>query len=95
MNEQSILSTIALKIIEAQEMIIGPVAVERAQTIDNLSVDWTQHKVSLGSEDSTIIDRLVDEYKKLFGEISVEVCKEAAMKAASTMTHEQLPKSLQ
>lgn len=69
---------IAEKIIKQQESIIGPVAIEQAKQISGLKVNWDKHEVSISGNEASVIDKLVDKYKELFGQISVEVCKEAA-----------------
>jgi uncharacterized protein YlzI (FlbEa/FlbD family) len=87
-------SQIAEKIIKQQENIIGPVAVEQAQRVPNLTVDWKNHKVSVKGDGTKVIDKLVERYKTLFGQISVEVCKEAAEPLISKLEASQLPKTL-
>ena len=85
---------IADKIITQQEIIIGPVAVERAKSVSGLDVDWTNHKVTITGDGSKVIDDLVEQYKTLFGQISVEVCKEAVGRLAQQLSPEQMPASL-
>lgn len=85
---------IAEKIIEQQETIIGPVAVEQAKQVSGLKVDWPKHQVMVSGDEPGVIDKLVEQYKELFGQISVEVCKEAASKISSGLPPEKLPKSL-
>lgn len=87
-------SQIAEKIIGQQEAIIGPVAVQRAQLVSNLKVDWPKHTVSVGGTPQVTIDALVAQYKELFGQIAVETCKEAAATYLAKLTPEQLPPSL-
>jgi len=41
-----------------------------------------------------VIDGLVEVYKALFGQISVEVCKEAVGRLAQQLSPEQMPASL-
>ena len=84
----------AERIIKQQEGIIGPVAIEQAKRVANLSVDWKNHSVSIKGDGAKVIDKLVEQYKELFGQISVEVCKEAAGPLVSKLSDEQLPKSL-
>lgn len=85
---------IATKIIEQQETIIGPVAIEQAKSVSGLIVDWANHKVSVSGNEQTVIDKLVAQYKELFGKISVEVCKEAAAKLINQLPADKQPTSL-
>lgn len=85
---------IAVKIISQQETIIGPVAVEQAKAVSGMKVDWAQHQVIIEGDGSSVIDNLVEQYKQLFGQISVEVCKEAVGRLAQQLSPEQIPASL-
>lgn len=89
-----VFAQIAVKIIQAQEAIIGPVAVEQAQRVSNIKVDWPKHQVSISGDKSAAIDQLVNQYEDLFGQISVEVSKEAAASLSSQLQQDQLPKAL-
>ena len=81
-------------IIRHQEVIIGPVAIEQANQIDGLSVDWPKHQVSITANPVQVIDALVQAYKDLFGQISVEVSKEAAASLLSQLHPDKLPQTL-
>lgn len=85
---------IAEKIIEHQESIIGPVAIEQAEDLPNLSLDWDKHKVSIKGDGAKAIDELIGQYRDLFGQISVEVCREAAASLISQVPSDKLPKLL-
>lgn len=87
-------SQIAERIIKQQETIIGPVAIEQAQQVQSISVDWDKHKVAISGDASNAINSLVGQYKKLFGQTSVEVCKEAAGSLLGKLTADQIPASL-
>lgn len=87
-------SQIAEKIIEQQESIIGPVAIERAKQVPGIVIDWDKRKVSLSGDEAKVIDALVEKYKELFGQISVEVCREAAASVSSQLSADELPTSL-
>jgi hypothetical protein len=93
-DPQSIFDQIAEKIIEQQEAIIGPVAVEQAKMVGGLNVNWTQHEVDITGDPNAALDKLVAEYKELFGQIAVETCKEAASRMLSQLTPDQVPTSL-
>lgn len=81
-------------IIRHQEAIIGPVAIEQAQQIADLQIDWPNHKVSVGGDPVRVIDNLVQAYKSLFGQISVEVSKEAAASLLGQLHPDRLPQTL-
>jgi hypothetical protein len=89
-----VFAQIAEKIIESQEAIIGPVAVEQAQQVPHLHLDWSNHTVSIDGDESQVIDNLIAVYKELFGQISVEVSKEAAGKLLNQLTSSDLPEAL-
>lgn len=90
-----IYAQIVVKIIQAQEAIIGPVALERAQQIAGLKIgDWSKQEVSISGEEEKVVDKLVGVYKELFGQISVEVSKEAAGALTGQLPADHVPAAL-
>ena len=87
------LQTLAEKIIEEQEKIIGPIAVEQARQVPGVLVDWIKHEVKIEGDEKHKIEELVDKYKELFGKVAVEVCKEALK--GLDVPKDQLPAVLQ
>jgi hypothetical protein len=86
---------IIVKIIQAQEAIIGPVAIERAQQVKGLSItDWSNQEVKITGDEEKIVDNLIDVYKDLFGQISVEVSKEAAGSLTAELPADHVPSEL-
>lgn len=85
---------IAEKIIEQQEAVIGPIAVEQAKQIRELTIDWPQHDVDVTGNPQQAIDELVEKYKELFGQIAVQVSKDAAASVLAQLPPDQQPKSL-
>jgi len=86
---------IAVRIIKQQESVIGPVAIEQANAVSGLKVDWDKKEANVSGDGAKVIDRLVEQYKKLFGQISVEVCKEAAGPLMSKLPAGKQPKELE
>lgn len=82
------------KIISAQEAIIGPVAVEQAERVPHLKIDWDKHKVAIDGNEPKTVDALIEVYQELFGQISKEVSKEAASPLLSKLSGDQLPSAL-
>lgn len=89
-----ILATLAKKIIEEQETIIGPIALEQAQKVQGIKVNMETHEVSLMGDKKNILDSLVRQYETLFGQASIEVCREAVSKFTSQVPKDQLPSVL-
>lgn len=89
-----VFADIAGKIIQAQENIIGPLAIEQAKKVNGLSVDWTKHEIEITGNKKTVLESLVGQYGRLFGRASIEVCKEAVKNLVQQIPKDQLPPSL-
>ena len=90
-----IFAKIAEKIIREQEGIIGPVALEQAGKVPGLTLNWLKHEVVLVGDKKEIVEKLVEQYEHLFGQASVEVCKDAVKDLISTIPKTQMPQFLQ
>ena len=86
-----ILAQIAQKIIQEQEKIIGPIALEQAKQIEGLSVDWEKREVKLTGDEKIVLENLVKKYQSLFGKASIEVCKEAIGLVSDKVSPKNLP----
>ncbi len=89
---------IASKIIKEQELIIGPLAWDRAEKVVGLHVvDKKSGVVSIdsGVDVRMVIDNLVKVYEHLFGRASHEVCREVARPFLINLTPAEIPMSLQ
>lgn len=82
---------IAAKIIHSQEGIIGPVAIEQAQQVAGMSVDWSKQEVSITGDKVKAIEALIEQYKVLFGQISVEVSREAVSSLMGQLPPDKIP----
>lgn len=65
-----------LKIISEQENIIGPLAIEQAQKVNGLILDWQKKEILIKGNEKLIVRNLISQYEKIFGQASVEVCNE-------------------
>ncbi|HEY4516656.1 MAG TPA: hypothetical protein VJG64_01805 [Candidatus Paceibacterota bacterium] len=89
-----IFAQIASKIIQEQELVIGPLAWSEAQKVSGMQVA-ADHSVTIQNGDpKAAVDRLVAQYERLFGRASHEVCREAAASIVSTMQPSEVPSSL-
>jgi hypothetical protein len=72
-----IYSQIIIRIIKGQEAIIGPVAIEQANRVPDLKIDWENQHVTISGDKVKVIETLIKVYRELFGQISVEVSRES------------------
>ena len=87
----SLFPKIVEKIISEQENIIGPIAVEQAERVKGLKINWQKHEISFTGDESEIIEKLIESYRDFFGQVSVEVCRHAAKKLISQLPIDQRP----
>lgn len=80
------------KIIKDQELIIGPLALEEAKRV--VGIVFSPEGVRLDGNKINIIDQLVARYERLFGEASVQVCKDAAAPLLPNLKTGETPSSL-
>ena len=86
---------IAVKIVAGQETIIGPVAVEQAQRVSHLKLDWGKHEAAIDKGNGVeTLEGLIKVYQELFGQISVEVSRQSAATLLSQLADNQLPAAL-
>lgn len=64
------------QIIKEQQAIIGPVAIDQAKKVSGLQVNGVDDVKVIGNK-KQVLENLVNQYAKLFGQASIEVCKEA------------------
>jgi hypothetical protein len=84
-------SEIALRIIRAQEMIIGPLAWDEAQKVSGFHLDQNKKEASFDGDAKEVLSRLVVQYEHLFGRVSDEVCKDAVRDILAEMPDSDVP----
>jgi hypothetical protein len=82
---------IAVKIVSGQETIIGPVAIEQAEHVPHLKLDWEHHEAAIEGNKAEVLESLISTYRDLFGQISVEVSKQAAAGLMAQLPANALP----
>lgn len=92
--QNNIYAQIAQRIIEQQESIIGPVAIEQAKKVAGLSVNWEKRDVKVNGDTPRVVDELVRQYEHLFGRLSVDVCRDATASLVSQLPPEKQPETL-
>lgn len=95
-QELTIFDQISIRIIKEQELVIGPVAWEEAKKVSGFTIiDKERGQVSFDGDPKEILNRLVTQYSRLFGQVSREVCKEAVQDLVADLPKEDIPDSLQ
>lgn len=78
-------------IIKEQAAIIGPVAWEEAEKVSGLRIDINNHEVRLEGNPRVVLEKLVSQYERLFGQASREVCRDAVRPYLAQIPSDQLP----
>ncbi len=92
----TIYEQISVRIIKEQELIIGPIAWQEAVKVPGIKIiDQEKQEVSISDDPKTVLSRLVEQYSRLFGKVSTEVCKEAAQDLLVELPKDQIPANLQ
>ncbi len=94
-QELNIFSQISLRIIKEQAQIIGPIAWEEAKKVPGLHVvDQVKGEVTFDGDARDVLNKLVAQYSRLFGQVSNEVCKEAVQDLIAELPQNDVPTSL-
>jgi len=80
-------------IIKEQQAIIGPVALDQAKKVSGLQVTSVDD-VKITGNKKEVLGNLVNQYSKLFGRASVEICKEAFEPFSSKIPAAEIPEIL-
>ncbi len=86
---------IAMKIVQEQELIIGPIAWQEAEKVSGLHVAPAHAGISIDvMEGGQVIDKLVGQYEHLFGRASREACRESVASLLTNLAPADIPSSL-
>ncbi len=86
---------LVINIIREQESIIGPIAIEQAKKVPGLKIDWQNQQVNIEGDHKQILENLANQYKKIFGQVSIEVCRSVVHKYISQLSPNEIPVILQ
>lgn len=87
------ITTVVKSIIDHQELVIGPLARDQAKKVAGIKVGEDGKLIVKGSA-KEILSSLTKEYAKLFGQASVEVCKDAIRELSPPVSSDELPEIL-
>lgn len=90
----TIFNQISKRIIKEQELIIGSLAWEEAKKVPGLKIDNSTEEILFEGNEKEIINKLVNQYSKLFGKASSEACKDAVQDLLAELPQEQIPETL-
>lgn len=82
------------KIVKEQKNLVGPLALEQANTVSGIKVD-PSGKVTVsikeGDKANEILLQLVKKYEQLFGRASLEVIKDVIKESGVTLADADVP----
>lgn len=76
MDNQNI-SLLVKSIVTGQKVIIGQMAIDQANQVPGLKVSPNLETITINGDSNEILHGLVNQYKQLFGQASVEACKDS------------------
>ncbi len=84
---------IVSNIIKEQQTIIGPLALEQAKKVQGITVK-TADDIVVSGDHKTVLNNLVNQYAKIFGEASVQVCRDAFEQYQDKIPAQEIPEIL-
>lgn len=88
-NKMDIYDELVNKIVATQQDVIGPVAVLMAKKVKGL--DFSNKLIHVTAEPKVVLSDLVLEYSKIFGDASIEMCKESIRNIDLNLQKPDLP----
>ena len=88
------LVTLIRAIVSGQKQIIGPMAVEQANHVEGLKITQSLETIEEIGDGDQLLKSLISEYEKLFGQASVEACKESIKKIIPSISSNKVPEFL-
>ena len=83
------------EIIKEQQSVIGSLAFDQAKRVHGLLlVSETPLKLTITEDGKIVLGELVKQYSQIFGQASVEVCKEARKHLKPPPSRDDLPEIL-
>ena len=79
-----------LKIIREQTLIVGPLARNLVEGLDDLVFN-DDVDVEIKTDPKKALEEVVEQYGKVFGKTSIEVCKRVVRNMPSGFTESELP----
>ncbi len=94
-DELAVFTQISLRIIKEQELVIGPVAWQEAKKVVGFNIsDANNEQVTFEGDPKEVLNRLVEQYSRLFGQVSREVCKDAVQDLLAELPANDIPSNL-
>lgn len=81
------------RIVEEQTMIMGPLALELAKRTEGLVYE-SDSDININGDPKTVLTGLVEQYRTIFGEVSVQVSKQALSTVVQEFQAGELPEVL-
>ena len=88
------INKLILEIIGRQASIMGLVAWDEAMKVPGLTIDMKNNNLSVEGDPKIVLGQLVGRYEGLFGNASLQICKDVARKFFSQLPQEQIPEIL-
>lgn len=78
-------------IVSEQKTLIGPLAIEEANKVSGIKVSADLRTIQVQGNSDRVLTDLVQQYAKLFGQASVEACRESVRNVMSQVSVGDIP----
>ena len=85
------LSTLIKAIVSNQRSIIGPMAIAEANKVIGLQISPDLQTITVNGDSKEILINLVHQYERLFGQASVEACKDSVKEILPEISVKDIP----
>jgi len=93
MTDQDKFGQVVLRIVEHQTKLIGPLAVDLAKKAGGIEFS-SEKQVIIYGDPRKVLGNLVDQYKTIFGDLSVQVSRRAVKTLTIEFSAGELPEVL-
>ena len=93
MPDSIVYSTLATNILKSQMSVIGPLAIDQARKVAGINIGIGE-TITIKGDGKELLEKLVLQFEQLFGQASVEACKDAIKESQLSLSPSDLPEIL-
>ncbi len=85
------LTLVIKSIVAEQKQIIGPMAISEANKVPGVKITADLQSISISGDSASVLTALARQYEKLFGQASIEACRESIKELLPQIPSQDIP----